>query len=123
MPPTRKTKKGAQRAAHYTTVPGKACRFDIDVNPTACVIYEYLSNQADKGKAPTMAQIRRHIPFAMGKFARDQEKSPFFPPCDSYILMMKTLFNDQYPGKIEKHVEDMIKDGCVQTAQGAKLSE
>lgn len=85
----------------------------------AYVVYEYLENQRAKRKAPTMAQIRRQIPFVMNRRMEVASKALLVDP--NYVTTQKLLFGIQEPGKLEALIDQMIKDGILRQVDGAIL--
>lgn len=122
MPPIKKERKPRQPRAvtpHYTVDDGELYPYNEENEP-AYVIREFLEKQVLKQKAPTMAQIRRHIPFVMGQRMKVESASPFHPSA-TYINSQKRLFDIQNPGKLEALVDKMVADGLIKRVDKGKL--
>jgi hypothetical protein len=111
MPPT-KTKKSINtrpKAVRYELALGETPKeFDYLEHPYYLVISTFVKNQNDKNKYPTEAEIRRHIPFAMGQLQRQQERTGYLPTPDSfYVKEMSKLFQCQprLPAIIKELIE------------------
>ena len=115
MPPT-KTKKAPAKprkmlVAHYTI--GATPIYDYEpARDPDYIIYEFIERQLAKNKSPTFSQIKRHIPFVMGRRMNAEHKSPF-ATSDYYIEGQKRLFAIQEPGKLEALIERMVSDGVI----------
>jgi hypothetical protein len=122
MPPVKKERKPRKPRAvtpHYTVGDGGIYPY-TEENEPAYVVREFLEKQVGKQKAPTMAQIRRHIPFVMGQRMKVESASPFHPS-DTYINGQRRLFDIQYPGKLEALVDRMVADGIIKRVDKGAL--